>query len=299
MKQTLILNLIALFALARGAPLAAMDWPSADGQVTANFGLNEQGRPILGTVFSAEGPVLAADQGELVFYRGQEEPASRLPSPLGSWAALDHGDGILGIYSRFGDSRDSPGPASVSPQAPPVQGRRGEAIAAAGRSGWTTQQGFYFTLFDRRERRWVNPSLIIAPLGDSSPPRILLVQLRNTGGQLIPPGQTRIGQGLYSIIATVTDTLSRASPVSLAPHRIMVSLNGAEAGSLNFETYSARNGALVLNRDGLTPVSTVYAPYPAFDLGEAWFTRGQATLELIARDVMGNETSSIRRLEVE
>ncbi|MDR0730790.1 MAG: hypothetical protein LBF63_03915 [Treponema sp.] len=277
--------------------LPGMDWPSADGQVTANFGLNEQGRPVLGTVFSADGPVLAADQGELVFYRGQEDSASRLPSPLGSWAALDHGDGILGIYSRFEDTRNSPDPAF--PQAPPLQARRGEAIAAAGRSGWTNQKGFYFTLFDRRERRWVNPSLIIAPLSDNSSPQILLVQLRSPDGQLIPPGQTRIGQGPYSIIITVTDTLFRSSPIRLAPHRLMVSLNGAEAGSLNFETYSARNGILVLNRNGLVPVSTVYAPYPAFDLGETWFTRGQTTLELIARDVMGNETSAIRRLEVE
>jgi hypothetical protein len=175
---------------------------------------------------------------------------------------------------------------------------RGAAIAAAGRSGWTSEKGVYFALFDRRERRWVNPSLVIAPLDDSSPPRILLVQLRSSDGQLVPPGQTRISQGSYSIIATVTDAPARSSSVRLAPHRLIVSLNGAEAGSLNFETYSVKNGTLVLSRNGQEPVSAVYAPYPAFDLGETWFTRGQTTLELIARDVMGNESSSIRRLEV-
>jgi hypothetical protein len=79
----------------------------------------------------------------------------------------------------------------------------------------------------------------------------------------------------------------------------MVSLNGVEAGSLSFETYSARKGILLLSRNGLVPVSSVYAPYPAFELGEAWFTRGQTTLELIVRDVMGNESSATRRLEVE
>jgi hypothetical protein len=185
------------------------------------------------------------------------------------------------------------------PREPPRRVRRGEPIAASGRSGWTNQKGFYFALFDRRERRWVNPSLIIAPLADSSAPQILLVQLRSPDGLIIPPGQTRIGQGPYSIVVTVTDTLSRSSPVRLAPHRLMVSLNGVEAGSLSFETYSVRNGTLVLSRNGLVPVSLVYAPYPAFDLGETWFTRGQTSLELIARDVMGNESSSIRRLEVE
>jgi hypothetical protein len=276
--------------------LRAMDWPSADGQVRANFGQNEQGRPVLGTAFRADSPVLAADNGELVFYRGQEEPASRLPSPLGSWAALDHGDGILGIYSRF----DSPGRMPVDPsREPPVRALRGETIASSGSSGWTNQRGFYFALFDRRERRWVNPSLIIAPLSDDSPPQILQIQLRNAEGRIIPPGQTRISQGLYSIVVTAVDTLSRSSPIRLAPHRLVASLNGVEVGSLNFETYSARDGTLLLSRNIPVPVSTVYAPYPAFDLGEAWFTRGQTTLELIARDVRGNESSSIRRLEVE
>jgi hypothetical protein len=303
---------------------SAMDWPSPDGIVTANFGLNEQGRPCLGTVFRSEGPIRSADQGELVFYRAQEEKASRLPSPLGSWAAYDHGDGILGIYSRFAeeeepeeDSRggippeetgqpDSAGalPAANAvvpfrPGEPPVQPRQGETVGVSGISGWSAQKGFYFSLYDRRERRWVNPSLIIVPFPDDRPPEILSVQLQDSAGRLIPPGQTRIGQGRYSIIAAVTDTLSRSPSVRLAPHRLGVSLNGAEAGSLNFETFSARDGVLSVRRNGLAPVSEVYAPYPALKMGEAWFTRGQTSLELIARDVMGNEASLIKRLEVE
>jgi hypothetical protein len=274
-----------------------MDWPSPEGEIKANFGLNDQGRPVLGTVFETEGPVLAADQGELIFYRRQEDSASRLPSPLGAWAALDHGDGILGIYSRFEDG-EMEAPAAAPEGSPPRIPRAGP-LASSGRSGWTGQRGFYFALFDRRERRWVNPSLIIAPLPDDSPPRILQIRLRNAAGQILPPGQTRISQGPYSIIVTATDTLSRDSSVRLAPHRLMVSLNGVEAGSLSFETYSARMGVLLLSRNGLAPVSSVYAPYPAFELGEAWFTRGQTSLDLIVRDVRGNESTARLRLEVE
>ena len=357
------------FALSGFSPplsLGAMDWPSSGGLVAANFGLNEQGRPCLGTVFRSTGPIRSADKGELVFYRTQEDRASRLPSPLGSWIAYDHGDGILGIYSRFAEeenpagedspAEDSPagnspgergqsgpvsstgpagspaGPVSLTGPAgpaaleniententenagdaanavnmvslrlrePPVQTRQGEIIAASGISGCSTQRGFYFALYDRRERRWVNPSLIIVPFPDDRPPEILSVQLRDSEGRLIPPAQGRIGQGRYSIIVNVTDALSRSSPIRLAPHRLGVFLNGAEAGSLNFETFSARDGVLSVRRNGLAPVSEVYAPYPALKMGEAWFTRGQTSLEVIARDIMGNEASLIRRLEVE
>ena len=330
---------LVLSGVSPSPSLGAMDWPSSGGLVTANFGLNEQGRPCLGTVFRSTGPIRSADKGELVFYRTQEDKASRLPSPLGSWIAYDHGDGILGIYSRFAEGEnpaeeDSPvedSPAGNSPgetgrsgppgpagsaglentgdaavsvaslrlQEPPLQSRQGEIIAASGISGCSAQMGFYFALYDRRERRWVNPSLIIVPFPDDRPPEILSVQLRDSEGRLIPPAQGRIGQGRYSIIVSVTDALSRSSPVRLAPHRLGLFLNGAEAGSLNFETFSARDGVLSVRRNGLVPVSEVYAPYPALKMGEAWFTRGQTSLELIARDVMGNEASLIRRLEVE
>ncbi|MDR3174447.1 MAG: hypothetical protein LBU19_09375 [Treponema sp.] len=296
-------------------PLGAMDWPSPDGIVTSNFGLNDQGRPCLGTIFRSEGPIRSADKGELVFYRAQEERASRLPSPLGSWIAYDHGDGLLGIYSRFADGEaeeDSPEPGlsveapetvnagiSLRLREPPVQPLQGEIIASSGISGWSAQRGFCFALYDRRERRWVNPSLIIVPFPDDKPPEILSVQLLDSEGRFIPSGQNRIDQGRYSIIVNVTDALSRSSPIRLAPHRLGVSLNGAEAGSLNFETFSARDGVLSVRRNGLAPVSDVYAHYPALKMGEAWFTRGQTSLELIARDVMGNEASLIKRLEVE
>jgi hypothetical protein len=95
------------------------------------------------------------------------------------------------------------------------------------------------------------------------------------------------------------DTLSANPGIQLAPHRLVSSINGAEVGSLNFETYSARDGALLVRRNGLVPVSKVYAPFPAFEVGESWFTRGQTTMEVIARDLNGNERSFIRRLEVE
>ncbi|MDR0642938.1 MAG: hypothetical protein LBG07_10815 [Treponema sp.] len=358
-KKLLFFIMGFFFALSGFSPplsLGAMDWPSSGGLVTANFGLNEQGRPCLGTVFRSTGPIRSADKGELVFYRTQEDKASRLPSPLGSWIAYDHGDGILGIYSRFAEEKNPAGeysPADVSPagnspgereqsgpvspagpvsstgptssagpentensenagdaanavnmvslrlREPPVQTRQGEIIAASGISGCSAQRGFYFALYDRRERRWVNPSLIIVPFPDDRPPEILSVQLRDSEGRLIPPAQGRIGQGRYSIIVNVADALSRSSPIRLAPHRLGVFLNGAEAGSLNFETFSARDGVLSVRRNGLAPVSEVYAPYPALKMGEAWFTRGQTSLEVIARDIMGNEASLIRRLEVE
>jgi hypothetical protein len=90
---------------------------------------------------------------------------------------------------------------------------------------------------------------------------------------------------------------ARESP--LAPFRIVCSVNGVETGGLNFETYSARDGSLMVYRNGLIPVEQVYAPCPAYEIGEIRFTRGQAILEVIAQDIAGNSRNAVYRLQVE
>ena len=282
--------LLVLFLLG-GPELFTMDWPSPTGVMTKNFGWNDEGRPHLGISFEDEGTLSAAEEGELLYRRREGDTASRLPSPLGSWAALDHGDGIISIYSRF-DDRSSP--------AIPSRIEKGRLLGEAGISGWSSQKGFYFQLFDRKERRWINPSMIITPPEDSRPPTILSVSLRDDKGNSIDPAETRtLNQGRYIVTVAAIDTMQRASENPLAPYRIICSLNGTEVGVLNFETYSARDGDLMVYRNGLVPVKQVYAPVPGCEVADVWFTRGQTTLEIIAQDIAGNVRNTVFRLTVE
>jgi hypothetical protein len=266
-----------------------MDWPSPSAQVIRNFGWNDRGLPRLGSSFAASGTLRAAETGELLFARRETDSASRLPAPLGTWIALDHGEGLISIYSRFDDR----GVTQI-----PDQVRKNTSLGNAGISGWANQEGFYFALFDRKERRWVNPSMIITPFEDTTAPLIQSVALKNAEGQIIDPALNRnIRQGRYTVSVYATDTQNQAT--ILAPHRIVCSVNGTEIGALNFETYSARDGVLLVYRNGLVPVKQIYAPYPAFEAGEVWLNRGQATLEIIAQDIAGNSQSVLYRLTVE
>jgi hypothetical protein len=287
----------ALFAvffaavLPHGPGAGAMDWPSAEARLVRNFGWNDGGRPSPGSSFEGDTPVLAAEGGELVFSHREDDAASRLPSPLGAWMALDHEDGLISIYSRYEDPGDAPVPERVE---------RGSPIARPGTSGWSGEKGFYFSLFDRRERRWVNPSMIITALPDTRPPQIQSVLLTNGEGRSFDPARQRtLGQGSYTISVAASDTMLAPGESPLAPHRIVCSVNGAEIGSLNFETLSVRDGVLMVNRNGLVPARRIYAPHPRFEVGELWLTRGQATLEVIAQDIAGNSRSTVFRLLVE
>jgi len=269
--------------------LLSMDWPSSTAVMTRNFGWNDNGLPHLGISFDDQGPLSAAEDGELLFQRGESDTASRFPSPLGCWAALDHGDGIISIYSRF-DGTQSP--------VIPGQVEKGRTLGDSGISGWSSRNGFYFQLFDRKERRWINPAMIIAPPEDMRLPAIIQVRLKDAQGNNLDPSQTKtLSQGRYTVCVEAVTRSARESP--LAPYRIICSLNGSEAGVLNFETFSARDGSLVVNRNGLVPVRQVYAPVPGYEIADVWFTRGQTTLEIIAQDIAGNSRNMVYRLTVE
>ena len=276
--------------------LAAIEWPLPDAVMTRNFGFNDRGRPVLGTVFEGEGVLAAASGGELVFSRTGKDDASRLPSTFGAWTAIDHGDGLVSIYGRYraGDKKQQLS-SWVS---------QGAAVAGAGISGWSRNNGFYFLLFDRKERRFLNPSMVITPFPDTVQPQILGIQLRRDGerAETRSPegGQLRgLSQGRYVIMVNGTDSLLDPKGPQLAPHRIVSSVNGEEAGSLSFETISARDGVLMVNRNGLIPASRVYAPWPAFEAGEVYLNRGQAILEIIVQDIAGNSRSAVIRMIVE
>ncbi|MDR0688834.1 MAG: hypothetical protein LBG08_00995 [Spirochaetaceae bacterium] len=272
--------------------LYPMDWPAPDAPIIRNFGWNDGGDPTLGNVFMTEGFIRAADKGELLFYHSPSNTASVLPSPLGSWIALEHGDGIIGIYSRFKDA--APPPAS------PYIIKKNMVIASAGQSGWTNQGGFYFSLFDRRERRWVNPSMIITPPEDTRPPQIQSVKLKNDRNNLIDLSLTKtIRQGRYTVQVAASDIRMNPNETPLAPYRIVCSLNGIEIGVLNFETFSTRDGVLMVYRNSLVPVRQVYVPNSAFEIGEAEFIRGQATVTIIVQDITGNVQNNLYRFQVE
>ena len=270
--------------------LSAMEWPSQEAAMVRNFGYNDQGRPVLGVVFEGQGQVSASKEGELIFSRTWGDTASRLPSPLGAWSVVDHGDGMLSVYGRYMDEERSVKLRQVD---------RGTPVALAGASGWSRRDGFYFLLYDRKERRWVNPSMVIAPFSGERLPQISGVQLRNTQGRLTEGSQIRVDQDLYTVAVNAVASSPNAGGRQYSPYRIVCSVNGIKVGTLLLDTITARDGILVVNRDGLVPALGVYSPYPAFEVGEIFLNRGQAILEIVVHDITGNSRSMLTRILVE
>lgn len=271
--------------------LNAMDWPSSSANLTENFGADSKGKPSLGCSFAGDDVIRASETGELLFSRRDSETASRLPSPLGAWIAIDHGDGLISMYSRLDEEKTVSLPKSIEKDA---------VIASAGFSGWASSKGVHFSLFDRKERRWVNPGMVVSRFPDTRAPAVQATALRaSSSNRTFDLPQTKnISQGRYTIFVTASDfTLS--GDAALAPFRLVCFLNGREIGVIVFETFFARDGVLQMYRNGPAPVKQVYATAPSFEIGEAAFTRGQARLEIVVQDINENTQSAVYFFSVE
>ena len=287
-----ILNLVFAIFIFTGFfydSLEAMNWPSNDAVLVSNFGANNNGKPVLGMIFDGGTEIQAAESGEVIFSRSNKDTpsikaASRLPSVLGSWTAVDHGDGLISIYSRYAEDEKQEYDIKNT------EIEKEQVIATSGISGWSIRSGFYFMIFDRRERRWINPAMIITPRQETRPPQIVSVEIRDMQGNIA--GARNISQGRYTILVNAAGGTVRTVPGVItpgvtmhAPHRIVCSVNGVEAGSLNFESYSARDGNLMVMRNGLVPARQVYGNAPFFEAADVFLNRGQVTIEVIVQDI--------------
>jgi hypothetical protein len=283
------IKLCAALCLFAGAAVNAVDWPVPGVVPVNNFAQNDGGSPLLGMTFVCEGPVYAVEQGEVIFQRDADERVSGLPSPLGSWTAVDLGNGLVSIYARYGESETDLS-SHIEKQ---------QIIAQTGKTGANEQEGFYFAFFDRKERRWINPVAIINPIPDTRPPVIGAVRLKSADAGMVNLAQTRtIRQGRYAILAEVSDMIDGGTR-PLAPNTLAAFVNGEEAGTLLFDNFSARDGLLMVYRNALTPVNQIYAEPNTYEAGEFWFPRGIATLELLVGDRAGNTRTASYRIIVE
>ncbi|MDR0383216.1 MAG: hypothetical protein LBH50_04445 [Spirochaetaceae bacterium] len=286
MKRLFYGILFPLFVASGG--VFAIEWPSKDATLISNFGESYMGNPMLGDIFSAKDALGAIEKGEIIFTRGVSAPASRFTSPLGVTAVIDHGDGLLSIYSRAGKLLNGER----------NQVNAGETIAEAGTSGWSGESGFRLSIFDRHDRRWVNPSFVIPGLPDTRPPSIRSVRLKGGDGRMFDLASARsVRQGSYAIIVHAVDP-GADSGTALAPARIICSVNGVETGAIAFDAFSARDGVLMMFSNGLVPVFQIYSNAPAVEVCEVFLSRGRVTLEIIVQDAAAVTASGVSQSNV-
>jgi hypothetical protein len=289
-KHVKHITIVTCFILIISAAFA-IDWPSDSRTIMHNFGWNDAGNPALFHSFASEGSIRSIDSGEILFIQDNSNASSNFTSPLGSWMAIEQGDGLIGIYSRF-ESRENQFISNIVEQ--------GAILAFSGSSGWSDRNGFSFTFYDSKEKRWVNASMILPILRDTRAPQIRQLRLVGQDGRIINPAVQRIvPQGQYKILVDAFDTILNANESPLAVHRMSCLINGVESGVLNMETFSGQHGNLMAYQKVPVSARQAYASFPFYELGNVLLNRGQVVLEIIASDIANNSRNAVFRLTVQ
>jgi hypothetical protein len=102
-------------------------------------------------------------------------------------------------------------------------------------------------------------------------------------------------------MAAASDTRLSPADAPIAPYSIACQVNGAGVGSLSFETFAARDGALLVYRNGLAPAATVYGDTAGFAIADVELQNGRYVLEITATDIAvpPNTVTSVQRFLVE
>ena len=283
--------LFAALALIGGG-IWAMDWPLAPPRLAATFGTSAKGRIVEGIALAAdEGLVRSAEDGEISFILEEGAHPALLPTPLGSFAVIEHQKGMAAVYSHL-----APGTLSTYLRKP----KAGDILGKSGSSGWVEGPGLLFQVFDRRAGAWVNPLLVLPPLADDKPPVIRSLALSKADRTYILGETKALPQGTYRISVDVADPADSAWVAGpLAPYSIRLAIDGVEARKYVFDTAKRSGGKLSLFALSPTDASALRTKDGRYYLAERLFSRGRAVIEVRVEDAAGNKRSASWTLLVE
>ena len=286
------LLILLLFLIAAVSGAWALDWPLAPPRLAANFGTFAKGRVVEGIALAAdEGLVRSAEDGEISFSLEEGAHPSGLPTPLGSFAVIEHQQGMAAVYSHL-----APGTLSTILSKP----KAGDIIGKSGSSGWVEGPGILFQVFDRRAGSWVNPLLVLPPLADDKPPVIRSLALTRSDKTYVIGETAALPQGTYRISVDVADPADSSWVAgTLAPYSIRLSIDGVEATKYVFDV--AKSGGGRLSLFALAPVnaSDLRTKEGRYALAERLFSRGRTVIEVRVEDAAGNKRSASWTLLVE
>lgn len=290
---------VLLVLFAAGVLAWAFDWPVKTVTITSTFG-EYRGDHFHGGIDlgGGEQDVLPIAAGELVFGYEEGEDYSSVPVGMGSFAVLQHQEGVRSIYSHLKEG-------SLRKDVKVFNG--GIALGKIGATGYSLGKHLHLAIIDSEMRTLINPLLVLPPLKDAQKPVIRELYLRQ-GRDLAPvkSGQT-VRQGEAEVLCQLYDLREDVSFAwKLAPYKISLYQDGREVTRLLLDALRERplrvEGSaaqtagpaaamqLVLLQSNRA-LQDVYESEWVFRLGQVKLVPGESTLSIFAGDYAGNETS--------
>ncbi|MBU0927220.1 MAG: peptidoglycan DD-metalloendopeptidase family protein [Spirochaetes bacterium] len=264
----------------------AFEWPADAGRFRFGFGA-PRGGFLRGVEFgSADGLVTAADDGELTFSAQGPRLPGGYPLVAGSLVVVAHASSMTTVYAGLK-------PGSVSSYLKNV--RKGDVL---GRSSEAKDaRGVSFYTFDAKERRFINPMIVMPSVSDDKPPVIRSMALSLEADGSYADQSKPIRQGSYYVVVDAYDLSPSGSQSS--PFDLRVLIDGSERGRMVYDAAWAADGRATLFggvgvEEGAYLVADGRVRFGPFSL-----SRGRVLVTVAASDYASNRREQTYSISVQ
>jgi hypothetical protein len=264
----------------------AFDWPLNSGGFKYGFGAPRSGF-LKGVEFGATpGMVRAVADGELTFVATGDHLPGGYPISGGSLISLAHPSDLISVYAGMA-------PDSISRYL--IKVRAGDVLGRSADGG--SAQGMHLFTYDGKERRFVNPLMVLPNLRDDAAPVIRAISVKNEGIESrLEQGRT-IRQGTYDVIIEAYDLSPGGEPS--APFEMSLTMDGSVRARVVYDASWAKEGkAYLFGSTGLVE-STYMLDGNRVRFGPYVFPRGRLVLSATVSDFVGNKREQTYSLSVQ
>ncbi len=277
---------ILLFLALAVVSAFAFEWPLNAASIRYGFGSNRDGF-LKGTEFgSSDSMVRSVADGELTFVATGYSLPGGYPIHGGSMLSLAHPSEMVTVYTGMV-------PESISRYLKKI--RAGDVLGRTPEAGARVATRFF--TYDGKERRFVNPLMVLPGVRDVSLPLIRSISLENDGVEA-RVDQTRIvKQGIYNVVLESYDN----SPVGeqSAPFEISVTIDGSVRARVVYDAAWAKDGAAFVFGSAGLEENAYLLDVNRVRFGPYVFPRGRVILSVVVSDFAGNKREQTYSLSVQ
>ncbi len=263
----------------------SMDWPVENGRYNYGFGAF-RGRFLPGLELPLDGsPVIAPDDGELIFHVTGSDILGSYPVSGDSLLVLQHNSGLLSIYSGLV-------PDSLTEYLKSF--RKGDILGKSPQKNAMTIAASY--MFDNKDRRFINPLILMPPLKDDKTPVLRNIALVGEGQEYMLDSDRNIRQGSYKLVMEATDLSPGAMQSACWEIRILI--DGSEKSRVQYDAAWASGGKGYLFGSSSIAESSFFAQDGRISFGPYNFSRGRLVVTIIAMDYAQNKREQSYSLSI-
>ena len=282
------ISFMTLFILLGCTAAFAFQWPVDSKILTATFGESRWDHFHTGIdIGGGAQEVRPVDSGEVIFYSDSGRSQRALSYGLGTFVVVEHEQGIRSLYAHLESSGVDDLPASVDEKT--VLGRIGDSGASLGKH-------LHLEIIDVELGSYVNPLVVLPSLRDTISPVIKRLSIT---GDILDEEPVRLERGIdvasgeYRMLVELYDPSEHVEYFCpMAPYQVTGYFNGSEVFDLRFDTLNGSSDGLVIGRGAQAPTfAQLYFDDWIIDVGLVPFRVGEIQVEIVARDMFGNEAS--------